>query len=450
MLNAAYGARSIGGFRHLGKSGTVGASSNVSTVPPTESAVTWLRRLASEGLLVEVVQNASAEDRRALTGAAYEIVWPLVFDRITRKIEQRRGHRVCATGVSHLADDCLDRFHDDVEAVVDDVLRGARSPVQNIEGWIASRLVAVTVDAHRRRRGERGALQRPRLPRWLAAELDGDSWLTQLAVEILEWVGVSATAGSGLWPLEAWSQRRMAIMDDPRAGEPALVAAEVEQVLAAMRRRPQWYVSYVERPLGHKQAPLAKVVPDDPDFQALTADDRSLREDSRLTELAALAVEAIGRRIEAGEEAREVVVDVVEKVFGHSMPTDIDQAPHEVEHSYGLIDLRLADADAVDKIVGSVRDILKTDVGGGTPPSPIAVPTSGDDSVARSRGRPPLCSEETLAFVLAARRRGERLVDICDKLNAAGFKTPGGGMRWYPSHVHRLLQTGYARSAKTS
>jgi hypothetical protein len=32
-------------------------------------------------------------------------------------------------------------------------------------------------------------------------------------------------------------------------------------------------------------------------------------------------------------------------------------------------------------------------------------------------------------------------VDICDTLNADGILTPGGGLRWWPSHVHRLLRT---------
>jgi hypothetical protein len=53
--------------------------------------------------------------------------------------------------VTKLADGCLDRFYDDVEAVVDDLLTHSRTRINNPEGWITSRLKAVTIDAHRRR-----------------------------------------------------------------------------------------------------------------------------------------------------------------------------------------------------------------------------------------------------------------------------------------------------------
>jgi hypothetical protein len=41
------------------------------------------------------------------------------------------------------------------------------------------------------------------------------------------------------------------------AREGRLAGHEVEVVLTAMRRRPEWYESYVERPLGREQAPVA-------------------------------------------------------------------------------------------------------------------------------------------------------------------------------------------------
>jgi hypothetical protein len=84
------------------------------------------------------------------------------------------GTRSAHRGVHRLADERLDRFHDDVEAVVDDLLTHARHPVFDLEGWVAGRLNAATVNGHRRLRGERGALQRPRLPGWLGAALGQD------------------------------------------------------------------------------------------------------------------------------------------------------------------------------------------------------------------------------------------------------------------------------------
>jgi hypothetical protein len=43
------------------------------------------------------------------------------------------------------------------------------------------------------------------------------------------------------------------------------------------------------------------------------------------------------------------------------------------------------------------------------------------------------------------RGAGARLVDICTALNAAAVPTPGGGAKWWPSHVSRLLDTRTAK-----
>lgn len=51
-----------------------------------------------------------------------------------------------------------------------------------------------------------------------------------------------------------------------------------------------------------------------------------------------------------------------------------------------------------------------------------------------------------LIRVVELRTQGARLIDICDILNAEQVATPGGGERWWPSHVHRLLRTYDAQS----
>ncbi|MFJ9822261.1 recombinase family protein [Streptomyces sp. NPDC101151] len=56
-------------------------------------------------------------------------------------------------------------------------------------------------------------------------------------------------------------------------------------------------------------------------------------------------------------------------------------------------------------------------------------------------GRPRQCPDEVLSEVVRLRADGARLADICDVMNAAGVPTPGGGLTWWPSHVHRLLRT---------
>jgi hypothetical protein len=323
--------------------------------PPPDARVRRLHDLAREGRLAAVAAAAEGAERLELTGAAYDVAWPIVFARLTRRVEQRRNHPVCAISVDHLADDCLDRFHDDVQAVVDDLLAHARRPVHDLEGWVAGRLTAATVDAHRRRRGERGALQRPRLPGWLAAELGHERWLLELATQMLVWVGVTNTAGSEVWPLESWAQQRAAHTGDWAGSDPAAVAREVETVVAAMRSRPDWYESYVERPLGRKQAPVAALPPAD---KPLALADPDERVEAELRRLAADAVGAIDRRLGKGEQTRIVVAEVIRAVFGRTLAAGLSNAPHSGADPLGGVTGALADPARLSRIVATVRTII--------------------------------------------------------------------------------------------
>jgi hypothetical protein len=221
--------------------------SQVTTTGRTDVAVPGVRELARRGLLAERAMGVLPDERWRLVAEAYEIVAPVVFDRLTRWSEIRRGHRSCAAGIWHLASDCLDRYHDGVEAAADDLLRHARTPIVNLKGWIVGRLTAAAVDGYRRRRGARGALQRPRVPGW---------------------------------SLEAWTMLCEAVASDHYA-ETAVVARDVDCVLSEMRCRPAWYGCYAEWPQGRKQAPLLppQLIDDVPPL-ALTrrheADDRLL------------------------------------------------------------------------------------------------------------------------------------------------------------------------------
>ncbi|MEV5689701.1 hypothetical protein [Micromonospora globbae] len=324
------------------------------------SAVHELRDLARRGELAAHAAAAEPETRARLAGAAYDIVWPIVFARVTRPIENRRGHWSCASSVRMLTDECLDRHHDDVEAVVTDLLVGAKVPIVDVERWVAARLTAATVDGHRRRRGQRGALQRPRVPVWLAAELGGDPWLTDLAVQILTWVGLPATAGSQLWPLESWARRRESVTGDPAGGDEATVAREVEQVLTAMRRRRKWYADYVERPLGRKWAPVialaGETVGDPPPLLAVGPAEQ---DDARLTELASAAVEAISSRLRSGADPVDTVVRVIGVVFGGGTGSEeIDRTPDDLPATDAWVSALLSDPAATRRIVGEVLRII--------------------------------------------------------------------------------------------
>jgi hypothetical protein len=266
-------------------------------------------------------------------------------------------------GVQRLLPACLDNFHDDVEAVVDDLVARADVPVENLEGWLTMRMPRATVDGYRRRRGARGAPQRARVPVWLAEALDREPWLVELARLILDWVGTEATAGTSLWPSTAWAERRAARTGDHTAGEP-VVAAEIEVVLAAMRRRPTWYERNVERPLGHKQAPVHFPFPGpaggpaEPEPLALV--ERHEQDDALLLELAARSIALIERRMKAGEDVRVVVTEVLGTVFG-AFPAAhaLDRLPGDEPSGTDQVVALISDPDRLDRIVETVVGLLR-------------------------------------------------------------------------------------------
>jgi hypothetical protein len=321
-----------------------------------------VRALARRGVLATTVAGATPAERARLTGGAYDIAWPVVFTGLTQGLERRRGHLTCATSVRHLADECLDRFEDDVEAVIHDVVHSARKPIENLEAWIASRLNAATVDGHRRRRGAIGALQRPRPPKWLVAALGGDAWLVHLAVQMLVWVGQPATAGMEVWPVESWTAMRYEFTGDWTAGPPD-VRQDIDRVLGAMRRRPDWYAHYVERPLGRKQAPVLWVLPGSDDAGAehpsLPLVDQADLDDAYLRSLAYEAVVAIRARITRGEPAEAAVTDVIEYVFGDHGDIGFDRPPHAVDPHADRVLLLLRDAQERRRIVEAVLAVVQ-------------------------------------------------------------------------------------------
>lgn len=322
-------------------------------------AVARLRALASAGDLATAAAPGRP-DRGELVGAAYAIVWPIVFARLTRRFEQQRGHRRCAAGVGNLLDECLDRFHDDVEAVVDDLLTHARKPVLQVEAWVSARLGTATVNAYRRRRATRGALQRPRLPGWLADELGRDRWLGTLATNILVWVGVGTTAGSELWPLEVWAQERGACTGDWPGSDPATVESEVVRVLAAMRKRPEWYESFVERPLGAKEPPVAASVTDaygEPVAPLSLADpDQSV--DEELHRLAHHAVRVIADRLRRGGDPQLIVAEVIRTVFGGAFAGVLDRAPYSGCDPLGGLTGAIVDDEQLARITTTALAIV--------------------------------------------------------------------------------------------
>jgi len=323
-----------------------------------------VRTMTRDGTFARYMAAAPAQQFRLLRAAAYDIVWPVVFQRSTRRLELARGHRACASSIVRLEPACHDRFIDDVEAVLDHLIQKATKPIVKLEGWITGSIASASVDAHRRRRGERGALQRPRLPlpRWLAEALHHDPWLQALVIEMLVWVGVPTTAGTGLWPLGAWVERRAAATGDFATTE-LDVAEDVRTVLVAMRRKPAWYADYVERPLGCKEVPVLPAQRTDPDpirepeYLALSPRDET--DGRRLAALAAAAMDRIEARFAHGEDLRTVVVDVLGTAFGAGTGVeDMDRVPGPARGETDRVRELLADPERIDQIVATFLRIL--------------------------------------------------------------------------------------------
>jgi hypothetical protein len=332
------------------------AGDEVSYVADDEAA-DEVRLLASHGRLADHARKATPAEYNQIHRGAYVICWPVVFQCLTRGIEHGRGHHRCATGVEHLQPECLDRFEDDVEAVVADLLRNAKEPIRNVEGWVRSRIKRATIDGHRRRRGERGAVQRPRLPKWLAEQLGEDPWLLALAIHVQTWVGVPATAGTALWPCGAWAEQRIAITGEAGCSEHD-VMKDVETVLAAMRWNRGWYERFIERPLGRKQAPLlATDTTADRAYTPLTEPNGT--ENALLSEFAAVAIDAMAARMARGEDSRTVVVDIIRAVFGSGTGAEqMDRLPGAGSAEDESARVTLGDPESVDRIVREVLDIL--------------------------------------------------------------------------------------------
>jgi hypothetical protein len=330
----------------------------VRTPHPAEYA---LRELAASGRLATI--ELAAED--PVRAAAYAIAWPLVWQRHTRRLEIGKGHAACAASLRGMAAPCLDRFHDDVEAVVEYLFARGGKRIHNLEGWITSRIGMATVDGYRKRRGRMGALQRVRVPNWLATALGHDRELVDLAASIIEWVGVPATAGIDLWPLQAWADRRAAATGDATVVRVERIAADIERVLTAMKGvRPDWYATYIERPMGHKQVPALAVPAPDQDM-AEAARARAQREDAERIQLAAAATDAISAALTIGEDPADAVPRVLRAVFlagpaGAPVIDAIDVEPGRdpAEGSARLatvLEDEAALAGLVDRVLGVVR-----------------------------------------------------------------------------------------------
>ncbi|GAA1635845.1 hypothetical protein [Actinoplanes couchii] len=314
-----------------------------------------LRHLATQGLL----GTLGAEERRRLLPAAFEVAYPIVYDVITRRVARNRGHNQCGHGLHQMEDTCLDGFQDDLEAVIDHLM-SATAPISDLEGWLARRAQNAAIDGHRRRRGEQGAQQRPRMTRALAEALD-DPWLEELALKILTWVGLPAGVGATEWPVGSWARDRADFTGDHRGSTPDRARADVDRVLAVMRRRPGWYEKNIDQPLGRKTAPVGGSPGEQPgEPRPLLAAGPAEILEARIGDLAGLAVLALQERLRRGDDPTFTVVEVLTTLFlGGTGADEIDHGPIGAPASDERVSALLTDPAALSVLVQHVLGIVR-------------------------------------------------------------------------------------------
>ncbi|MFV0460919.1 MAG: hypothetical protein ACK5MT_19365 [Actinomycetales bacterium] len=307
-----------------------------------------LCRAAAQHPLAELTDDRDPATADWAGKALLALCFALVFARHTGAVEAAHGHRA---RLGSLPERCHDQFLDDVEAVNDYARRHARYPIDNLAGWIVSRIPGAVVDGHRRRRARVGALQRPRMTVWLERGLDHDPWLCRLALLILEWVGTPTPAGTQPWPYAAWTQRRADI-----GFEYALPAAhhrvqdDVETVLAAMRSRPQWYRAHVERPLEHKHLALSRH-PFTVETTATQIVDRThhVPADQELHAIAAEVLEQAGPWLASPRAGRRIAATLVRA----GLPSNRDSNARAYQRS--LLARALGDPDTLSRAVREIQ-----------------------------------------------------------------------------------------------
>jgi hypothetical protein len=328
------------------------------SITPRPSDFARVRDAMASGRLDRFMRTATAGERAAL----YMIVYHLVF-RVVQIRERVRGHSDCAGSPERMRPECHDQFLDNVETMLEDLLRHAHIPVANAEGWLRSRFNAVTVDANRRRRGRAGALQRPRMPQWLDRLLTTE-WHRTLALEIMNWVGVPQSAGLSLWPLNAWAALRDQVTGTTGSSD-AEVMADINIVLRAMRTNAPWFSSYIERPIGHKQTGVvpaqrtgAENSEREPDHLDLVSADEHT--DALLRRLAAVAVNDIADALAAGGDVNAAVVTALTEVFVVGSGADgLAELPGAGTDHAELVERLLANEENVRRIAKTVIEILR-------------------------------------------------------------------------------------------
>jgi hypothetical protein len=318
-----------------------------------------LRQLAASGDLWRTGITEPAEVSR-LRSEAFEIALPLVWERHTRGLEMRKGHRRCTTAISALPPECLDGFTDDLEAVVTGLL-AYRRPIASVEGWITMRMGNAIKDGHRVRRAkEMGAQQRVRVPSGLAARLGGDPWLLALAERVLQWTGVRQAAGSDLWPIGQWTEDRAAITRIPESLSVVSVTDQVSMVLAAMKEwDAAWYDRYVEQPLGRKWAPPTTDSSDVPENSLLDLVPEYERAEGRLIDSAATCLEAIRAALGEDYDPCEAVENALIATYLIDWkPTDLDQVPSTSYDVGDVVTAIMTDRGTLDRVTAEVLDIV--------------------------------------------------------------------------------------------
>jgi hypothetical protein len=286
--------------------------------------------------------------------AAWEIFLPIA----------RRQHRkICrnCTDRGLVRPICADRTNENAIALLERFFR-ARQEIEVLEAWATAALMNAIIDHYRKQRGERGALQRARVPKWLAAALGHDPKHVLLAELIIDWAGVPTTGClSSLWPYGEWAERCAHLAGGRHAYGEREVRRDVEHVLAVMRRqRPAWLAEHILEPLTYQEVPVVHEPGGTAYEEFRRARDASAAKDEQyLDESASHLIAALQAEARRGGLSAAVVRHLIVAEFGRRPAgRDVGRVPGDGPADLDdAVQAALTD-DRIDALVAEVLAIL--------------------------------------------------------------------------------------------
>lgn len=232
-----------------------------------------------------------------------------------------------------LPPETADRVTNDAQALLEKFVT-MKDPIKvSLEAWATGARPNAVSDKNRRDRGERGALQKARVPEGLKRALGHDPLLVEIARRIIDFAGTPRAVGGSGWPTGTWSSDLAPLAG--AAGEYPERACErdVERVLHLMAAWNQtWLDQRILGPLSRQALPVAFRDDAAETDRPGSADERDAdQRDRLLLDAAADLLDALADRLAVGDGVpAEVAREVLEEFEKRSGVRISDRAVDEI------------------------------------------------------------------------------------------------------------------------